>query len=88
MASVRLTLRFDLSQADDRRAWEFLHRDGAGSCKAEVISLINAKLDTDLIRDTIQTTLQSMLQGNLTTPMELGQDESTEQELLDFLDAF
>ena len=43
MSVKRISLRFNLDNADDRRAWEALHRLGSRSINKEIITRINAK---------------------------------------------
>ncbi|MFQ7856631.1 MAG: hypothetical protein ACLRIS_17420 [Flavonifractor plautii] len=54
MKVKRLSLRFNLDREDDRRAWEALHRMDARSINQEIIARINAKEQTDVLKELIR----------------------------------
>ena len=53
MNTKRFSLRFNLDREDDRRAWEALHRMDARSINQEIIARINAKEQTDVLKELI-----------------------------------
>ena len=55
MNTKRFSLRFNLDREDDRRAWEALHRMDARSINQEIIARINAKEQTDVLKELIIT---------------------------------
>lgn len=57
MKVKRLSLRFNLDREDDRRAWEALHRMDARSINQEIIARINAKEQTDVLKELIRQTV-------------------------------
>ena len=54
MKLKRFSLRFNLDREDDRRAWEALHRMDARSINREIIARINAKEQTDVLKELIR----------------------------------
>ena len=87
----RFSLRFNLDNEADRRAWEHL-QSAPDSKNKEIISAINAYFETDgnletLIRETIRECLKdiSVVQAAEEPTEEISKDENT---LMDFLDMF
>ena len=56
MKLKRFSLRFNLDRENDRRAWEALHRMDARSINQEIIARINAKEQTDVLKELIRQT--------------------------------
>ena len=54
MKLKRFSLRFNLDRENDRRAWEALHRMDARSINQEIIARINAKEQTDVLKELIR----------------------------------
>ena len=61
MSVKRISLRFNLDNADDRRAWEALHRLGSRSINREIITRINAKEQEDRLKDLIHQAISDEL---------------------------
>ena len=88
----RFSLRFNLDNEADRRAWEHLQTAPDSKNKA-IISAINAYFETDgnlekVIRETIRECLKdiSVVQAAVEEPTEeISEDENT---LMDSLDMF
>lgn len=88
----RFSLRFNLDNEADRRAWEHLQSAPDSKNKA-IITSINAYFETDgnlekVIRETIRECLKdiSVVQAAAETPTEeISEDENT---LMDSLDMF
>ena len=88
----RFSLRFNLDNGADRKAWEYLQSAPDSKNKA-IISAINAYFETDgrmetIIRETIRACLKdiSVVQAVTEEPTEeISEDENT---LMDSLDMF
>lgn len=94
MSVKRLTVRFNLQNEEERRAWEYLHsRDGASLSK-EVIRILNAAEQYEdlqmLIRQTITDALQGVSVPAASESVALDANENAENDtaMLDFLDSF
>jgi hypothetical protein len=93
MKIKRFSLRFNLDWEDDRRAWDALHRMDAQSINKEIIARINAKEQTDVLKDLIRQVvseqLANILQGGSVQPPPQQEDCAEEIEnVFDFLDSF
>ena len=93
MKPKRLSVRFSMDHAVDRKAWEYL-RGAEASKNKTVIAAINGYFErdkdiADIIRQTIRESLKeiSILAANETTIREQGISED-ESSLLDSLDDF
>ena len=64
MKLKRFSLRFNLDREDDRRAWEALHRMDARSINREIIARINAKEQTDVLKELIRQIVSEELAEN------------------------
>lgn len=62
MKLKRFSLRFNLDREDDRRAWEALHRMDARSINREIITRINAKEQTDVLKELIHQIVSEELE--------------------------
>ena len=62
MKLKRFSLRFNLDREDDRRAWEALHRMDTRSINQEIIARINAKEQTDVLKELIRQTVSEELE--------------------------
>ena len=62
MKLKRFSLRFNLDRENDRRAWEALHRMDARSINQEIIARINAKEQTDVLKELIRQTVSEELE--------------------------
>lgn len=93
MKIKRFSLRFNLDWEDDRRAWEALHRMDTQSINKEIIARINAKEQTDVLKDFIRQVVSEELArttgGSSIQPA--AQTEASAEEInsvFDFLDSF
>ena len=93
MKPKRLSVRFNMDNVADRKAWEYLQGSETSKNKA-VIEAINAYFEqdkdiTDIIRRTIRESLKevSIVAANESTIREQGISED-ESSLLDSLDDF
>ena len=87
MKVKRLSLRFNLDREDDRRAWEALHRMDARSINQEIIARINAKEQTDVLKELIRQTVFEELERTAKN----SRDRPAAQDLnavFDFLNSF
>ena len=81
MKVKRLSLRFNLDREDDRRAWEALHRMDARSINQEIIARINAKEQTDVLKELIRQTVSEELERTAKNSRDLN-------AVFDFLNSF
>ena len=90
MKVKRISLRFNLDNENDRKAWEALHRLDARSVNGEIIARINAKEQADALTDLIRQVVSEEL-AKLGTVQMVPQTENSEEEMagvFDFLDSF
>ena len=90
MKVKRISLRFNLDNENDRKAWEALHRLDARSVNGEIIARINAKEQADALKDLIRQVVSEEL-AKLGTVQMVPQAENSEEEMagvFDFLDSF
>ena len=64
MNTKRFSLRFNLDREDDRRAWEALHRMDTRSINQGDHRRINAKEQTDVLKELIRQTVSEELVAN------------------------
>lgn len=93
MKVKRLSLRFNLDREDDRRAWEALHCLDARSINQEIIARINAKEQTDVLKELIRQIVSEELSRatEIGTIRPAAQEEASAEDIdtvLDFLDNF
>ena len=89
MSVKRISLRFNLDNADDRRAWEALHRLGSRSINREIITRINAKEQEDRLKDLIHQAISDELSRTAIRGLVLPLVEAEEMNsVFDFLDSF
>ncbi|MEI3121029.1 MAG: hypothetical protein V8S86_08615 [Eubacteriales bacterium] len=94
MKVKRFSLRFNLDREDDRRAWEALHRLDAQSINREIVSRINAKDQTDVLKELIRQTIRIrriVSEPRKTAIRPAAQAEASAEDInavLDFLDSF
>ena len=65
MNGKRFSLRFNLDNTEDRRAWEYLEQGGATVKNAAIIQAINFKHDYANLVNLIQKTIQDALTAEL-----------------------
>ena len=93
MKLKRFSLRFNLDRENDRRAWEALHRMDARSINQEIIARINAKEQTDVLKELIRQIVSEELSRatEIGTIRPVAQGEASAEDIntvLDFLDSF
>ncbi len=91
MKVKRISLRFNLDNENDRKAWEALHRLDAQSINGEIITRINAKEQADALRDLIRQVVSEELAKKGGAVQMAPQTENSEEEIagvFDFLDSF
>lgn len=91
MRVKRISLRFNLDNADDRRAWEALHRLGSRSVNREIITRINAKEQENRFKDLIHQAIsdefsRAAVRGLVLPPPSVEAEELN--GVFDFLDSF
>ena len=89
MTSKRISVRFNLDNPDELKAWEYLHRLKTDSLNKEIISMINASRQNNDLRELLRQTITVALQGMSFQPVEV-KIEITESDLaaLNFIDSF
>ena len=89
MTSKRISVRFNLDNPDELKAWEYLHRLKTDSLNKEIISMINASRQNNDLRELLRQTITVALQGMSFQPVEI-KSEITESDLasLNFIDSF
>ena len=93
MKLKRFSLRFNLDREDDRRAWEALHRMDTRSINQEIIARINAKEQTDVLKELIRQTVSEELERTAKNSRDrpAAQAEASAEDLntvFDFLNSF
>ena len=94
MQRTKLTLRFDLDNPEDRRAWEYLQSLNGTSMNRTVLAIINQKEQTTRIQEIIRSTIQEELSNALNQfsfqpiPAEQTCDDGTADTIMDFLENF
>ena len=89
MTSKRISVRFNLDNPEELKAWEYLHRLKTDSLNKEIISMINASRQNNDLRESLRQTITVALQGMSLQPVEI-KSEITESDLaaLNFIDSF
>ena len=89
MTSKRISVRFNLDNPGELKAWEYLHRLKTDSLNKEIISMINASRQNNDLRELLRQTITVALQGMSFQPVEI-KSEITESDLaaLNFIDSF
>ena len=85
MNTKRFSLRFNLDREDDRRAWESINQ--------EIIARINAKEQTDVLKELIRQTVSEELERTAKNGYDrpAAQAEASTEDLnavFDFLNSF
>lgn len=93
MSVKRLTIRFNLQNEEERRAWEYLHSRDGPSLSKDVIRILNAAEQYENLQMLIRQTITEALQGVMvptSLPAMAESADSTENDnaMLDFLDSF
>ena len=90
----KMTLRFDLNDPEDKRAWEYLQKLNAVSMNKAVLAIINQAEQTSRIQEMIRNTIQEELFAALNQfsfqpiPAEQICDDETADTIMDFLENF
>lgn len=85
----RISVRFNLDNNTDRRAWEYLQSVSSSRNKA-VIDALCAYGDNSTVVEVVRSTIRECLQGisSVSPPASAPQIIDEESDLLDSLDAF
>ena len=90
----KMTLRFDLDDPADKRAWKYLQKLNATSMNKAVLTIINQTEQTchiqEIIRCTIREELSAALNQFSFQPISAEQtcDDGTADTIMDFLENF
>ena len=88
MSTKRRSLRFNLENKEERRAWEHLE-NFKGSKNSVVISAINSYFEPkDDLKETIRETIRECLKDVQATSAKIEVLSEEENELLDSVDVF
>lgn len=93
MSYKRISLRFNMDDDEERRAWELLHSDGIAVINTEIIKRINDaeryKQLEWILRKVISEELRSIpLTVSTGSPQIQHQSEEYEKSVMDFLNSF
>lgn len=93
MSVKRLTIRFNLQNEEERRAWEYLHSRDGMSLSKDVIRILNAAEQYENLQMLIRQTITEALQGatapvSLPATAESADRTDNDSAMLDFLDSF
>lgn len=94
MQRKKMTLRFDLDNPEDRRAWEYLQRLNPASMNKAVLAIINQAEQTSRIQEIVRNTIREELSAALnrfsfqSMPVEPIGDDGTTDTIMDFLENF
>ena len=93
MRIKRISVRFNLDCDNDRMAWEALHRIEVQSINREIIERINAKEQTNALRELIRQVVSEELAraeaGRAVRPAAQAEVSAEEiNSVFDFLDSF
>lgn len=94
MSYKRISLRFNMTDDEDRRAWDYLHRNGISIIGKEIIRLVNDAEKYRGLEELLRRIISEELGRILFEPSFEIQPKRTEQEkreteesILDFLDS-
>ena len=88
MSTKRRSLRFNLENMEERRAWEYLE-NFKGSKNGVVISAINSYFEpNDDLKETIRETIRECLNDIPVAPVKTEALSEEENDLLDSVDMF
>ena len=94
MQNKKMTLRFDLDNPEDKRAWEYLQKLNATSMNKAVLTIINQAEQTSRIQEMVRCTIQEELSAALNRlsfqpiPAEPSCDDGAADTIMNFLDNF
>lgn len=91
MNGKRFSLRFNLDNAEDRRAWEYLEQGEVAVKNAAIIQAINFKHDYANLVNLIQKTIQDALTAelpNIRTEPAMNAEPDNESIVEEFLALF
>ena len=92
MSIKRMTIRFNLQNDEERRAWEYLHSRDGPSLSKDVIRILNAADQYEDLQMLIRQTITEALQGatvpvSLPAMAESADSAENDSAMLDFLDS-
>lgn len=86
----RFSIRFNLDDPDDLKAWKYLHRKSDSVVSKEIIDAINKACDLSdterLLRRVVSEEVEKALNNTSFEPVKT--DQETENSILDFLESF
>lgn len=92
MSYKRISVRFNMDVDAERKAWKIIHEKGNGLVGKEVISAINTSRELSGLEKMIRRVVSEELKKTMFIPPEPAacnpEIEESENEILDFLEAF
>lgn len=92
MSYKRISVRFNMDVDAERKAWEIIHEKGNGLVGKEVINAINTSSELSNLEKMIRRVVSEELKKAMFIPPEPAacnpEIEESENEILDFLEAF
>lgn len=86
----RFSIRFNLDDKEDLRAWELIHQNDDCSISKEVIRLINRSYELSDLESLIRKVVSDEFEKRRLNPSSFEVESNPEDEntILDFLDSF
>ena len=86
----RFSIRFNLDDKEDLRAWELIHQHDDGSISKEVIRIINRSYELLDLESLIRKVVSDEFEKRKLNPSSFEVESNPEYEntILDFLDSF
>ena len=86
----RFSIRFNLDDKEDLRAWELIHQKDDGSISKEVIRIINRSYELSDLESLIRKVVSDEFEKRKLNPSSFEVESNPEDEntILDFLDSF
>lgn len=86
----RFSIRFNLDDKEDLRAWEHIHQNDDGSKSKAIIRIINRSYELSDLEGLIRKAVSDEFEKRKLKPSLLEPESNTENEntILDFLDSF
>ena len=86
----RFSIRFNLDDKEDLRAWELIHQNDDGSISKEIIRLINRSYELSDLESLIRKVVSDEFEKRRlnVSSFEVESNPEDENTILDFLDSF
>ena len=86
----RFSIRFNLDDKEDLRAWELIHQNDDSSISKEIIRIINRSYELSDLESLIRKVVSDEFEKRRLNPSSFEVESNPEDEntILDFLDSF